>query len=144
MKKILFTAGICVLVGVLSAVAVVFLSQDKEKAPGELGGITWNNYTNSISRVATASSTILSANTARQYAKCYRDDNVSRGMRVDVSFGTTASKNWGFPVYGSASFEILPNNLGEVYAGAVTGRMETETGSTSAGYGRFRCIEGTL
>ena len=110
--------------------------------PDQLGGLTTSlSYTNSVSNVATVSSSILSANTSRQYAKCIRRDSVSQLDTIFVTFGSTASKNWGFPISASGSFEITHNNMGEIYVGAVKGVIESETGSTSAGYGRFNCIE---
>ena len=111
--------------------------------PAEFGGgmTTSLTYTNSVSRIATVSSSVLSARTSRQYAKCERFDYVSQSDTVFVTFGSTASKNYGFVLRASGSFEITHNNAGEIYVGPITAVIESETGSTSLNYGRFNCVE---
>lgn len=107
--------------------------------PSSLGGLSSTTHTESISQVATVSTQLLAANTSRTYAKCTNRSSV--GKRLDVHFGATASRNYGFPVWASQSFEITPDNEGQIYGGAITATIFDEVGSTSANYGRVNCVE---
>ena len=133
MKKVLIT----IFVGALVFGAIAYFHGISNNLGG--GGITTGEDTETVSNVATVSATILSVNTSRTYAKCTNRSTV--GRRLDVMFSTTASRNFGFPVWASQSFEITADNDGIVYAGPVTATIFSEVGSTTAGWGRVNCVE---
>lgn len=132
LEKAIAIAGILLALG-----AVVFVASQQKDS---LGGVIMNSYTNSVANVATASTEVLAANTARQYVRC--DNKSTVGQRLDITFGTVASKNYGFPLYASQSFTITPNELGEIYIGAVYATAISEVASRTGG-GRINCVTGT-
>ena len=140
MKKNLFITILSV--AVIGLVFLMFgLNRKSNPLPFTAGGAITTTYTNSVSYLATASSEVLAKNHARQYVKCVNTAASSTDHRMHITFGATASQNWGIPLYASNSFEVTQNNLGDIYIGAITGAMVSEVGSTSANYGRINCIE---
>ena len=120
-----------IIILLVCAIAAGLLVWFKTKDKPILGGDYYTSATDSITRLASASTTILSANTGRVFARCTSFSTV----RIDVHFGATASRNWGFPLYASGSFQIDQSNP---FNGIVTGTIPSDTASTSA---YIHCVE---
>ena len=123
-KDIIIILLVCAIV---AGVFVWFKTKDKPN----LGGDYFTSTTDSITRLASASTTILAANTGRVFARCTSFSTA----RIDVHFGATASRNWGFPLYASGSFQIDQSNP---FSGIVTGTIPSDAASTSA---YIHCVE---
>jgi len=125
-----------VLVVVGGAVGALLLYAILPAPVAPLGGggfdnIFQNSTISSVARIASTSTTVLAQTSARQYAKCTNMGPV----RMDVAFGSTASRSWGMPIWASQSFSIDQNNL---YLGIITARIPDDVASLSA---RISCIE---
>lgn len=129
--KTFISIAIVTIIGLLGL--LVFLLMNKS-TPNPFGGagepLIFGKIASSQTWITSGHSrTILAANSGRQYAKCtYANNSTTTAW---VAFNDIASKNWGFIVRASQSFEITPDLL---YTGAVTGR--TTLGSVS-----FTCLE---
>jgi len=123
-KAIVLIVGLALLAGVFGYLAF------KPKNLG-YGEAFYTSATDSIVHLASTSTTILSANTGRLFARCTSFSTA----RIDVHFGATASRNWGFPLYASGSFQIDQSNP---FNGVVTGTIPSDAASTSA---YIHCVE---